>query len=60
MDSDIENKVLHCGWCVRHKTHAVPAAELLTVPRGSFVVVLCCLFLCQSFGDVSHVCSYYF
>ena len=25
---------------------------------GSFVVVLCCLFLCQCFGDVSsHVCN---
>ena len=28
---------------------------------GSFVVVLCCLFWCQSFVDVSpYVCSYYF
>ena len=28
---------------------------------GSFVVVLCCLFWCQSFGDVSpYVCSYCF
>ena len=28
-------------------------------PSGSSVVVLCCLFLCQCFGDVSpYVCSY--
>ena len=38
-----------------------PSNSLLTVPCGGSDVVLCCLFWCQSFGDVSpYVCSLYF
>ena len=39
----------------------VPVVHYRPFQGGSFVVVLCCLFLCQSFSDVSpYVCSYCF
>ena len=38
-----------------------PSISLLTVPRQWFRCGLCCLFWCQSFGDVlPNVCSLYF
>ena len=38
-----------------------PIIHYLPFQFGSSVVVICCLFWCQSFDDVSpYVCSYYF
>ena len=46
-------------WPVKHVS--APSNSFLTVPRRPSDVVLCCLFWCQSSGDVSpYVCSIYF
>ena len=46
---------------VNADTRSQSAARVEERKGGSFVVVLCCLFWCQSFGDVSpYVCSNYF
>ena len=38
-----------------------PVIHYWSFQCGGFVVGLCCLFWCQSFGDVSpYVCSYHF
>ena len=41
MDSDIENKVRHCGRCVRQKTRAVPVAELVNITSSAPMELVC-------------------
>ena len=41
MDSDIENKVRHCGRCVRQKTCAVLATELVNITSSAPVELVC-------------------
>ena len=41
MDSDIENKVRHCGRCVQQKTRAVPAAELVNITSSAPMELVC-------------------
>ena len=41
MDSDIDNKVCHCGRCVRQKTRAVPAAELVNITSSAPMELVC-------------------
>ena len=47
MDSDIENKARHCGRCVRQKTRAVPAAELVNITSSAPMELVCIDYLSQ-------------
>ena len=58
--SQTEGEVVHVK-LVSAPPPPPPSYSLLTVPGGSFVVVLGCCFWCLGFGDVSaYVCSYFF
>ena len=41
MDSDIDNKVRHCGRCVQQKTRAAPAAELVNITSSAPMELVC-------------------
>ena len=41
MDCDIDDKVRHCGRCVRQKTRAVPAAELVNITSSAPMELVC-------------------
>ena len=48
-------------WNCQSEDLRPPVIHYCPFQGGSFVVVLCYMFWCQSFGDVSpYVCSYYF